>query len=139
MDNYRLPSSPEIEKTVLGCMIVDKLALASGLEKLNGDDFESIDNRTIFFSIEQVNRNNLNIDIDIISENLKEKEMFFRVGGETYLAEIIKKGNRPYNIESYIATLKDRTIRRKLILASEKINEMAMDLTNEEVLSNSEE
>ncbi|PID82312.1 MAG: replicative DNA helicase [Clostridiales bacterium] len=139
MENYKLPSSPEIEKAVLGCMIVDKLALATGLEKLNGDDFSRVDNRTIFFAIEQVNRSNKILDIDIISENLKEKEMFFRVGGETYLAEIIKKGNRPYNIETYIETLKDRTRRRKLIIASDKINDLAMDLTNENVLNDAEE
>ena len=111
-----LPNNPEIEKSVLGCLLMDKQDYVIKLSEL---DFMSEVNRLIYKTIRQLYDRKQPIDEITVSDALNiDNALEIVVGLSSYVPT-------PENIEHYINALKTYTMRREVIKAAIKAKELA--------------
>ena len=111
-----LPNNPEIEKSVLGCLLMGKQDYVIKLSEL---DFVSETNRTIYKAIRKLYDKKEAIDIITVSDAIGTENALEIVADlNSYVAS-------PENIEYYIGILKTYTMRREVIKATIKAKELA--------------
>jgi len=111
-----LPNNPEIEKSVLGCLLMGKLDYVLKLSEL---DFMSEVNRQIYKTIRELYEHKSTVDEFTVSDALDIDNALEIVAG---LASYV---STPENMEYYMGILKTYTMRREIIKASMKAKEMA--------------
>jgi len=111
-----LPNNQDIEKSVLGCLLMGKQDYVIKLSEL---DFMGETNRTIYKAIRKLYDKKEAIDIITVSDAIgTENALEIVTGLNDYVAT-------PENIEYYISKLKTYTMRREVIKAALKVKEMA--------------
>lgn len=120
------PQAPEVERTVLGSMIIDRKAAAKGMELLREGDFYSGAHKKIFITMQEMHEKGTPIDLVTLDEMLSKKKWLESVGDSPYLAEIAECLSSA-NIEHHIKILQEKTSRRQLIEAGEKLQSSAYD------------
>ena len=115
-----VPNNADIEKSVLGCLVMGKQDYVVKLSEL---DFHSEVNMHIFKAIRHLYDQKKEIDIITLSDELKpnmENALDVVCGLESFVATT-------ENITHYISTLKEYTLRREIIKASDKAKDMALN------------
>ena len=110
------PTNPEIEKCVLGCLLLGK---QDYVVKLSEKDFANDDTRAIYKAIRELYDRQQAIDVITVADAVKRPNALEVV---TKLTDYVPTAE---NIEHYISTLKTYTMRREIIKASMKAREMA--------------
>ncbi|MHC1719110.1 MAG: replicative DNA helicase [Clostridiaceae bacterium] len=116
-----MPHSIEAEQSVLGSMIIDKIAISEAAEALAEGDFYRDTHKTIFSAILDLYQKDSAVDIITLSEKLKANSKLDLIGGITYITELGGSVITTSNIGSYIKIVKDKSTLRKLIRASNDI------------------
>ncbi len=111
-----LPNNQDIEKSVLGCLMMEKQDYVVKLSEL---DFMGEVNRAIYKAIRELYDNKSVIDIITVSDAMNIDNS---IGIVTDLNSYVAS---PENIEYYIGKLKTYTMRREVIKAALKAREMA--------------
>lgn len=111
-----LPNNQDIEKSVLGCLMMEKQDYVIKLSEL---DFMGEVNRAIYKAIRELYDNKSVIDIITVSDAMNIDNS---IGIVTDLNSYVAS---PENIEYYIGKLKTYTMRREVIKAALKAREMA--------------
>lgn len=127
----KLPSSTDVEKSLLGCMLLDRQALSHGIEQLAAYDFYDEANGIIFKALYELAQDKDNIDTTILRDYLEDKGSFIRVGGMDYLIDLGSQAINPKNAPDYIETIKKKSQRRKLISAAQEIIEFTKDTSKD--------
>jgi hypothetical protein len=110
-----LPSAPEIEKVVLGAMMLYPDALAEGLKTLDSDAFSLDSNQRIFQALAYLQGTGTSIDFQTVAERLKHRRELDSVGGLPYILSLEEGIPRNFNIQSYVRILKDKSLLRQLM------------------------
>jgi replicative DNA helicase len=126
-----LPNDVEAEQAVLGCMIIDKDAIAAVLEIIRPDDFYREDNREVFSAIVDLFENSKPIDVVSIKEQLRLRGSLEAVGGISFIAELSTKVPTAANVEYYAKVVEEKSILRKLIHSSNDISNMSYAATED--------
>ena len=121
------PQNVDAEKALLGSVIINSESIFEVIEQVNEDSFYSEKHKIIFKSMMDLFRKNEPIDLLTLSSELKNKKELSSIGGETYLAELSAVVPSAANVEYYTKIVADKSIKRHLIKASEKINELGYD------------
>jgi replicative DNA helicase len=116
-----MPHSIEAEQSVLGSMIIDKVAIGEAIEVLKADDFYRDTHKTMYEAIVALYQKDSAVDIITLSEKLKDNNQLDLVGGITYVTELSGSVITTSNVGSYINIVKDKSTLRKLIRASNDI------------------
>ena len=125
MENLRVPpGNVDAEVSVLGGVLLKNDAFHE-LAVLRPEDFYKEAHRLIFEGMLDLYDTSQPIDVVTLSEHLKGKGTIQRIGGITYLAEILNEVPSAANIESYARIVKEKSILRKLIAAATLIMEKA--------------
>ena len=112
-----LPNNFEVEKTILGLMIMDDHLANNLLPSLEIDDFYegNLQNRTIFLAIKSLKEKNQPVDFTTVVSELLASKQLDAVGGLDYLKDLTDSVVSISNYEFYLNSLKDFTVLRKLI------------------------
>lgn len=110
------PFSDEAEKSVLGCMILDKNAVITALSLLSEDDFYVDQNKWVFSVIKELNRNGFAIDYVTIIDRLNKDEVLEKIGA-SYLTELAEIVPSTTNIEQYCRIVSEKASMREIIVA----------------------
>lgn len=121
------PQNIDAEKALLGSILIKSDSLYEVLETINSDSFYADKHKTIFQSIIDLHDRNEPIDLLTLSSDLSNKKLLESIGGESYIAELSASAPSAANIEHYGKIVADKSIKRKLISASEKIAEIGFD------------
>ncbi|NLD98591.1 MAG: replicative DNA helicase [Fibrobacter sp.] len=124
------PQALDVEKTVLGSMLIDSQAVVNGIELLDEECFYSGANAKIFLCIKEMFEKTIPIDILTMAEMLRKKDWLKDVGEETYLAELAESIATSANIEYYAGILREKATLRKLISVA---GEITTDCFNTEI------
>lgn len=134
------PQSINMEKAVLGAMLIEKEAILKVIGIINEDDFYEDKHKQIFLTIYELYSLNQVVDILTAFEALKKKKISDRVGGVSYLTDLINSVQTAANVESYASIIRDKSILRQLINAGTTIVEDSFNEQNtpEEILDKSQ-
>ncbi len=112
-----LPASPDTERLLLGCVLLNESHYVSVAANLQADDFSLEVNRRIFARMTELYNGGEHIDRITLAHRLKDKRELESCGGLTYLIALEDGLPELFNIESYIRIVKDQATRRKSIFA----------------------
>jgi replicative DNA helicase len=118
--DFMLPNNTDIEKSVLGCLALGK---ADYVIKLSENDFYNQANQQIFRAIKHLFEQKKEIDIITLSDELKpqiDNSLEMVCGLESYVATT-------ENINHYISSLKQYTLRREIIKSADRAKDIALN------------
>jgi len=106
------PQSLDVERTVLGSMLIDGNAATKALRACDGSCFYSGANRSIFLCMKEMFDQGTPIDIITLADVLRKKDLMETLGNESYLAELAESICISGNIEYYTAILREKAAYR---------------------------
>lgn len=115
-----LPSAPDAEKMILGCILLDNGLLCEAAAKLQSEDFYSESNRSVWKAMQRLAARQAGIDPLTLQSEIGSDGVD-RIGGAAFIGSLFDGVPRFSNIDAYIALVRRAAIRRELILASFKI------------------
>lgn len=115
------PHSLEAEQSVLGSMIIDKVAINTSVEIIRPDDFYKEANGEIYDAIISLFNKSEPVDLITLSEELKRRGTLESIGGFSYLANLSGGVATTANTEYYCKIVEEKSILRKLISSSNEI------------------
>lgn len=122
-----LPQNLDAEKAVLGNILFDQDTIYKVMDILHSDDFYAASHRIVYDAMLELNKKTMPIDVLTISEYLKNKGLLEKAGGEGYVAALIDLAPVTTNIVPYANIIKEKALRRELIVNSMKIAKMGYD------------
>jgi replicative DNA helicase len=121
------PQALDIEKTVLGSMLIDSHAAVAAMELLDDSCFYSTPNQRIFICMREMFENNIPIDVVTVADILRKKEWLESVGEEIYLGELAESIATSGNIEYYCGILIEKSTLRQMISVAADITTNCFD------------
>lgn len=122
-----LPSNVEAERSILGAILLDNAVCNQAIELLRREDFFLDSNRRIFDKMVALTERLMPIDLITLSDELRRADEFEQIGGATYIASLIDGVPRTDTIEPYAKLVKQKSMLRKLITASQQIVSLAFE------------
>ena len=139
--NIRIPpQNIESEKALLGSIMLRPEALPEIMDILRPEAFYTDKHKTIFEAMMHLYERREPIDILTLSSKLKESVDIDRIGGMSYLSEILNAVPSSSNAEHYAEIIQKKHTMRRLIEAADHIANLGYDEANglEEVLDKAE-
>lgn len=121
------PQSIEAERSLLGCLLLDKEAIFKVADFLIPEDFYRGIHQEIYNVCLELFQKGEPIDILSVSNRLREKNLLDEVGGNSYLTELINSVPTPAHVLNYAQIIHRKRTLRDLISASQEIGQMAYD------------
>ena len=122
-----LPFSNEAEQAVIGSIMLEPEKIIEVLDIVSERDFYVEKNRHIFAGMVELFNTSQPIDIVTLGNLLIAKGIYESIGGNDYIKEIINNIPLTLNVEAYGEIIKNKSITRDLIKASEEINKICYD------------
>ncbi|AFN74932.1 replicative DNA helicase [Melioribacter roseus P3M-2] len=121
------PAAVEVERAVLGAMLLDNNAVPKAVEVLKPDAFYDPRNKTIFEVMLSLYESDEPIDLVTLYEELKKSGKFERAGGAAYISQLTEDTTSAANIDYHSRIVLEKWILRQLISTSSEIAEMAFE------------
>jgi replicative DNA helicase len=115
------PQALDVERTVLGSMLIDGNAAINAMESLSEDCFYATANRQIFACLRDMFEKSIPFDILTLAEELRKRNILETVGAEPYLADLVDNVATSANIEYHVKILQEKSTLRNLISTSAEI------------------
>jgi replicative DNA helicase len=115
------PQAVDVERTILGSMLIDGAAADAALEYLSGDHFYLEAHSKIFSCMVELLNANIPVDIRIMAEKLRNKGWLEDIGSEGYLGELAENVATSGNIRHYASIVREKATLRQLISAAAEI------------------
>ena len=121
------PHSVEGEQSVLGGLMLDNEAWDKISDIITSADFYRQDHRLIFDAIAELADDGKPLDAITVAEQLDNTKHGEVSGGLAYLSELVKNTPSSANIKAYGEIVRERSILRQLLSATNEIAESAYD------------
>lgn len=119
------PHSIDAEQSVLGGLMLSNAVFDDLSAIVNETDFYTQQHKAIFSSINELSRINKPFDLVTVVEYLTSTGQLELAGDKEYLAELVKNTPGAANIMYYAQIIRDKSILRGLIQASNEVTETA--------------
>nr|WP_314754045.1 replicative DNA helicase [uncultured Prevotella sp.] len=123
------PQAVEIEKIVLGALMIDKDAFSMVSELLVPETFYEPRNQKIYDAIRTLNMNENPVDVATVINQLQKNGVLENVGGPAYVVELSSHVASSAHIEYHAHILAQKYLARQLISFSSRIETKAFDET----------
>jgi replicative DNA helicase len=136
------PHDDELERAALGSLLADDQAIdAARQNHLRQEDFYSRAHQRIFETISALDVHNLTPDIQTVIQELKQNGKLDEAGGAAYVSSLTSVVPSSANIEYYIQSVLDHSLRRSLLRVASEIGVTAYDesMQSHEILDKAEE
>lgn len=135
------PQALEMEKSVLGSLMVDESGYDSIDNLLIPDSFYDKKHQLIFEAISDLFHNNQPFDALAVKNRLEKNGTFNKAGGMVYLSEILREATGSAGIRYHAEVIAEKYIKRQLISCSSEVQTDAFDDTvdSEELLQKAQE
>ena len=126
-----MPHNKEAEQSVLGSMLIDRECVTASFGKLNEADFYIEANKKIFSAMESLFNRNVPIDLVTVSDELNSMSALEAIGGLQYLSYLASTLPTTANIGQHIEIILEKSLRRKLAQAAQKIKDQSLDASSD--------
>lgn len=114
----KLPQAIEAEQSLLGGLMLDRSAITKIADILVSQDFYQAKHRDVYEVIVELFEKGESIDILTVGNRLSEKGLLEKVGGNTYLAELVNAVPTAAHVLEYAKIIRKKKVLRDLIEAS---------------------
>jgi len=121
-----LPSAPDLERLILGAMMVDERAAPLVLAAMSPDDFRLEKHRRIFRAIGDLHRVGERLDRVTVGKELERRGQLQSVDGWSYLASLDDGLPEIYNLEGYIRIVREKAALRRIAIAAQTLRDRAL-------------
>lgn len=121
------PHNEEAEQAVLGAILIDREALMDVSEIINEDYFYNDINREVYVAMLELAEEKKPIDLLTLTNTLKKKKLYERVGASAYLSSLTNVVPTAANVAHYAQILREKYVRRTLIRLSGDMTNKAFD------------
>jgi replicative DNA helicase len=118
------PQNIEAEKSVLGALMLDKDAVIKVANLVRLGDFYKDDHNLIYQAMIELYEKREPIDVLSLSNHLEEKKQLDKVGGSSYLTDLVNSVPSSSNIVHYAKVVQKKSTLRKLIVIASEIVEL---------------
>ena len=122
------PQNIEAEQSLLGSLLIDKDAIVRISEIFHSGSFYRTEQHGfIFEAIQNLFERREPIDLVTVTEELKRKSVYDKIGGAAYLTSLINIVPTSAHIEHYAKIIRDHALRRNLIIQATDLIQRAYD------------
>lgn len=121
------PHSVESEQSILGSILLDKDAMITVTETIRPDDFYKEAHKIIYECMIKLSNKNEPIDLITLTEELRRQGHLDDIGGITYITSLSTIVPTTSNVKYYADIVKEKSVLRKLIKASNDIINLGYD------------
>lgn len=121
------PQDIEMEKVVLGALLIDSDAFTIVSEVLHPETFYEPRHRKIYTAIQTLNINEQPVDMMTVCDQLKKDGTYTQVGGSQYIIALTQLVASSANIEYHSHVLAQKYVARQLISYASDIETKAFD------------
>jgi replicative DNA helicase len=122
------PHDNELERAALGCMLFDAEATEAAIQnRLQAGDFYSRAHQRVFEAIFSLNTRGLRSDIQTVIQELKQEGKLDEAGGAAYVSSLTSVIPSSANIEYYLESVLDLSLRRALLRVASETGILAYD------------
>lgn len=134
------PQDLEVEKSVLGSLMLDQNAIHVVVDILKPEDFYHQKHQIIYQAMLDLYDKKEPIDVLSIASRLKEKKLLDEIGRNSYLAELVNCVPTASNVKHYAEIVRKKSVLRNLIASSEEISQLGYNEEDEidEILDSAE-
>ncbi|MFA6159940.1 MAG: replicative DNA helicase [Parcubacteria group bacterium] len=118
------PQNIEAERSVLGALMLDKDAVIKIANLVRLGDFYRDDHNIIYEAMMELYEQREPIDVLSLSNRLEEKKLLDKIGGSSYLTELVNSVPSSSNIAHYAKVVQKKSTLRKLIITASEIVEL---------------
>jgi len=129
--NHIQPQAPEVEKAVIGALMIDKDAYSIVCKTLHPDSFYEPRNQMVYEAIRDLAIEGKPIDILTVTDKLAKNGTLEDVGGPAYVTELSSRVASSANIEYHANIVAQKSLARQLISYASIIETKAFDETND--------
>lgn len=119
------PYSIEAEEALLGSVFINPNVMGDVVDIITAEDFYKSNYKLIFSEMINAYNSGKIIDVLLIIEALKKKELMYEVGDEEVIYDLTEVVPTAANAVNYAQIIKDKSVQRQLIAIGEKIVRMA--------------
>ncbi len=127
------PASIHAERTILGAMMVEPLAIVDATMLLKTDDFSLDSHRKLYECILHLSEVGYAVDDITVGEELSKRKYLDSVGGQAWVAGLSENLPRRLSIESYVRIVRDKSLMRQLMTVCDMGMMEASDQTLEAI------
>ena len=121
------PHSVESEQSILGSVLLDKDAMITVSETIRPDDFYKEAHKIIYECMIKLSNKGEPIDLITLTEELRKQGHLDDVGGISYITSLSTIVPTTSNVKYYADIVKEKSVLRKLIKASNDIINLGYD------------
>lgn len=121
------PNSVDVEASLLGSILIDPDAIVKIADTVRPIDFYDDRHRVIYEACLRLYEQQSPIDVITLSEELKADGSLKEVGGVSYVTQLTNTVPTATHVEQYAAIVATKSIRRRLIAASNEIAQIGYD------------
>ena len=126
---WTIPQATEIERAVLGALMIDKDAYAVVCEMLLPESFYEPRNQKVYRAIMELSLHESPVDVWTVTEQLAKQGDLEDVGGPGYVTELSSRVASSANIEYHARIIAQKSLARQLISFAGNIETKAFDET----------
>ncbi|MBL8377089.1 MAG: replicative DNA helicase [Burkholderiales bacterium] len=127
------PHSIEAEQSTLGGLLLDNQSWDRIGDLLRDDDFYRADHRLIWRHISRLIEKGRPADVITVFESLDAEKKADEAGGLAYLNALAQNTPSSANIRGYAQIVRDRSVLRKLLVATDEISGLVFNRQGREV------
>ncbi len=124
-----MPQATEMEKAVLGALMIDKDAYLEVCELLKPDSFYEPRNQMVYEAIQRLSMEESPVDVLTVTDKLQKMGKLEDVGGPGYIADLSSRVATSANIEYHANIVAQKYLSRQIISYSSMIGTKAYDET----------
>ena len=125
------PQATEVERAVLGALMIDKDAYAVVCEMLYPESFYEPRNQMVYAAIRDLSMAEKPVDVLTVTDRLAKDGNLEQVGGPAYIAELSSRVASSANIEYHANIIAQKFLARQLISFTSVIETKALDETSD--------
>lgn len=125
------PQALDVEKAVLGALMIDKDAYAVVCEILSPESFYEPRNQKVYAAVRDLSMSERPVDVLTVTEQLAKNGDLDDVGGPVYIAELSSRVASSANIEYHARIIAQKSLARQLISFASVIETKAFDDTTD--------
>ena len=123
MDDYGhlQPQAPELERAVLGALMIESDAYSRVSEVLKPESFYEARNQKVYQAIQMLAFNEDPVDILTVTEQLRTMGELENIGGPLYISQLAGSMVSSAHIEKHAKIIAQKSLARQLITFSSEV------------------